>query len=104
MFCYLNEAFTVWLKSSSILKRLGREGKLSSFLFCFVYFIIHMLFLRKLVHVIHPRVQIQSFLCTQFKQFEKESTCAFKKYICIHIKMKVSAREQKMEGLSLYSL
>lgn len=59
MFCYLNAAFTVCLKGSSILKRQRRKVVL------FFYFIVHLLFLRELVCVIHPRDQIQSFPCTQ---------------------------------------
>lgn len=60
------------------LKETGKENY-PLFLFCFVYFIIHMLFFEKAcacdsskssnpVFPLHPK---------QFKQFEKESKCAF---------------------------
>lgn len=40
----------------------------------------------------------------QFKQLEKESKCAFKKYIYVYIQKWKYLQESKMEQLSLYSL
>lgn len=79
MFCYLNAAFTVCLKGSSILKRQAGEESWPFFFYCpYAFFekagMCDSSKMSNPVFPLHPK---------QFKELKKESKYAFKKYIYI---------------------